>query len=974
MKNPDSCCSNETGGSENALNESQGRVQPCGKHLQMAAAYAVSMQEEPGESSVEAAEARYVANISRLIRKCFCCGPRPFIFPGGLTCCDVRREKKNTGKPALRSGRPRQPITKTDNKSASVPIVRVSNTDVEGAPEGNKYSVVLGVVGMTCTGCESKMHDILESYPGISDVKTSFILSRAELVYDPATIPDVSEFTSYLRKRTGFVCTVLRTSLANAVDGENFILIDLDPKAEARIQALQGVNAVVPVGKNSHQVFYEPRIIGIRDILEIASSSGGCAKLATASSEEIAKKVENRHWHSLIGQTLSAAVFTIPVLIFAWSSFAREAHASEKIRYSSISMALASIVQMFAFPIYKHALQTLWYQREIDMDVLVVLSITSAYVYSLIAFAYEVKDAGSTSTLGRPVFETSSLLITLITLGRLLTLWIRRKARNIQKLDSSQTQLARVIKKVSPSGSPFKSAVTDSQEELLDIALLHYGDIIRSQENEQIVTDGIVVNGISEIDESQITGENDPVTRSKKSHVFAGSRIVNGTIEYRVTRLVSENTLSIVKNLVTSATSSRTKTQERADLLASYLTPAILAAAVIDFLIWVLVNVFFRKWAATPACINALTFGISVLAISCPCALALAVPTILAVASSVGVKKGVIFKSGTALDAGDKIQHVVFDKTGTLTTGKLAVVEEIYPGETAELPQSKIRLMTAMVTQGNKHPVSQAILERIENTTPINDNKKLSSPAKVIVGKGVELTTEHGLLRGGNPAWLGLQDHPAVKEMIESSLTIFCLTRNDTLLAIYGLSGTIRPEADEVLNQLRSMKINLHLLSGDNAPSVSRVASDLGFNTQNVRSNCQPDDKATYIRNLQSSDPKAKVCFIGDGTNDAPALSQADLGICMSNAAGIAVDAADVGILKDSLHGLLLFLDLAKRATRRIRLSLAWAVVYNVFAVLFAAGVFEAVAFRIQPSYAGVGEMVSLLPVIGISLSLRVWM
>ncbi|KAJ9359485.1 hypothetical protein DTO027B9_1999 [Paecilomyces variotii] len=971
---PEGGCSNEI--ADNNTRRST-CVQPCNKHLEMAAAFTTSMQDEPRESRVEAAEAQYVTNISRLIRKCFCSGPRPFIFPGGRTCCAVRGSRMRSvpaSKSSLKPTRAQQPAVKTTEKPAPVSVTRMSDSDVEKASEGNKYSVILGVVGMTCTGCESKLHNVLESYSGVSDVKTSFILNRAELVYDPSMVADVSCLTSYVKRRTGFTCTILRTSLAGTVDGENFTLTNLDPKAAERIRALNGVNSVVPVGKEDHQVFYEPRMIGIRDILEIVTSHGNQVKLPAKSSEETAKRIENRHWHSLIAQTLSAAILTVPILVFAWSSFAREAPPSEKIQYSVISVALATAVQMLAIPIYKHAFQTLGYQKEIDMDVLVVLSITSAYVYSLVALGFEVRHGGSTNILGRPVFETSSLLITLIKFGRLLTLWIRRKARDIQRTDSSQSQMARVIKKVSLSRNSMRPSLNNDQEELLDTALLHYGDIIQSRAGEQIVTDGVVVNGIAEIDESQITGEIEPVTRSKKSQVFAGSKIVNGTIEYRVTRLVSENILSIVKNLVTSATSSRTKTQERADLLASYLTPTILAAAVIDFLIWVLVDVFVEKRPGTSASINALTFAISVLAISCPCALALAVPTILTVASFVGVNKGVIFKSGAALHAGDKINHAVFDKTGTLTTEKLAVLKELYPRTVPNLPESEVRLITAMVTQGNKHPVSQAVYEHLENKISISDKVKLPSPAKVIIGKGVELATEDGLLRGGSPAWLGLKEHPAVKEMINSTLTVFCLTKNDTLLALYGLSGNIRPEALEVLGQLRGKKITIHLLSGDNGPSVSRVASSLGFDPQNVHSNCQPEDKATYIRKLQRSDPKTKVCFIGDGTNDAPALSQADLGICMSNAAGIAVDAADVGILKDSLHGLLLFLDLSRRATCRIRLNLAWAVIYNIFAVLLAAGVFEAVGFRIQPSYAGVGEMVSLLPIIGISLSLRIWL
>lgn len=347
---------------------------------------------------------------------------------------------------------------------------------------------------------------------------------------------------------------------------------------------------------------------------------------------------------------------------------------------------------------------------------------------------------------------------------------------------------------------------------------------------------------------------------------------------------------------------------------------------------------------------------------------------VLTVACSVGIRKGVLFQTGAALDAGNQIRHVVFDKTGTLTTGQLSVLRETILDGDSGFTAQEIRQMAGAVTIGNKHPVSMAVNHHIESYMPVNDHIKNARTANVIVGKGVEVVTADYTIRGGSPAWLGVQDTPAVKEMIASSLTVFCVTRDDRLLAVYGLSSVIRPEAADVLRELRDMRITPHLLSGDHPRAVSRVAKELGFNNQdNIQSMCQPDDKAAYIRSLQKT-TSGKVLFVGDGTNDAPALSQAEVGICMGNAADIAADSADVGILSGSLKGVLVFLELSKRATRRIRLNLAWAVVYNVFAVLMAAGVLEAVRFRIPPSYAGVGEMVSLLPVIGISLSLNLWL
>ncbi|KAL2009976.1 hypothetical protein VTN00DRAFT_5783 [Thermoascus crustaceus] len=926
----------------------QRRAVPCGQHLEMTSAYA-SGRSWNSRDAVATAEAQYVSNISNIIQKCFCKGPRPLLFPGQRTCCIVRRERKsdlNLGtRPYLSS--PQHPI----QKRCETTLPPEANVDIEKGSVGHKYTLSLGIVEMTCTGCEAKVRNILNSFAGVSDI------------------------ISKIKKLAGFKCTVLKTGLAGAeANGESFVLKNLDANADTLVQALEGVDSVVPLGDHGHQVFYRPQIIGIRDILRAANSCGAQVKLSTDYSVTLTKSAEDLHWYWLTGRMAASIIFTIPVLVFAWSPFVATAPPFERMRYSAASMALATIVQMLSFPIYKHAAQVLIYQREIDMDVLVVLSITSAYVYSVVAFGFEIRSGGRFDTLGHPIFETSSLLITLILIGRVLTLWIRRRAKNVENLGACQSKTAHVVKKASPS-EPQKvcADVKEPSTETMDVALLHYGDIIRAEGSDQIVTGGVVVSGAAEVDESHITGENEPVSRSKKAHVSAGSVIINGSIDYRVTRLISENTLSIVRRIVSTAASSRTKTQERADLVASYLTPIILAVACVTFLIWVLVNLLVRRLDSTAASIDALTYAISVLAISCPCALALAVPMVLTVASSVGVRKGVLFQTGAALDAGNKIGHVVFDKTGTLTTGQLSVLTEIILDEGSGFTAQEICQMTGTVTRGNKHPVSMAVNHHIESYTLIHDYMKNAVTANIVVGKGVEAVTANYTIRGGRPS-LGVQDAPAVKEIVASSLTVFCVTRGDRLLAVYGLSSVIRPESADVLRKLRNMRITPHLLSGDHPRVVSRVAEELGFVDQNnVQNMCQPNDKAAYIRSLQKT-TSGKVLFVGDGTNDAPALSQADIGICMRNATDIAADSADIGILSGSLNGVLVFLELSKRATRRIRLNLAWAMIYNLFAVLLAAGVFEAVRFRIPPSYAGVGEMVSLLPVIGISLSLNYWL
>ncbi|OJD13016.1 hypothetical protein AJ78_06469 [Emergomyces pasteurianus Ep9510] len=980
---------------------------PCARHLNMASEYATGTAPKGDDTasstfsrSGKAAEVNYVSNIGNIMRRCFCRGPRRLVFPDEKSCCVLSRERKQS---LLEDGWScLKPSTDQIDIVVTPPKKQAPELDIEKGIVNNLYSLSLGVVGMTCTGCESKLRNILNSYLGVSEVRTSFMLNRADLLYNSSIVSDPAEIVSRIKKVAGFTCTILRTGLASGdAAGERICIRNLNLKGLDAMQQIDGISYVTPLRDGTHELIYNPQTIGVRDILDAANShpgthGAGHAELAPdCASEDIAQATANAHWFRLVGRTVVATILTIPVLVFAWAPVARYAPFPKQTSFISSSFALATVVQLLAIPIYKHAFRSLVYQREIDMDVLVVLSITSAYIYSVVSFAFEIRLSTNNTVLGHPIFETSSLLVTLILLGRLMAASVRRKAHNAIKLGTSQPKSARVVRKASSNKNlharPFFDS-EDNQPEFIDSSLLHYGDIIQGKASENIVTDGIVVDGSAEMDEAHITGENEPVVRTKKAYVYAGSTIINGQINYRVMRLVSENTLSIVKRLVSTAASSRTRTLERADLAASYLTPIILVVACTAFLIWVLINRFVRDWADTKSSINALTHAIAILAISCPCALALAVPMVLTVAGTVGAKKGVLFKAGAALEVGCKISHVVFDKTGTLTSGDLVVIRETLLCEAAGKTCQEISRMAAMVTEGNRHPVSLAITQYLASNSIQTDATAVES-SKIIIGKGVEITTEKGTIKGGSPAWLGVETHPKVKELLDESLTTFCVVHNHVLLAVYGLTGSVRPEAAEVLRKLHSKKITTHLLSGDNPLAVSAVAINLNFNMDNVRSLCQPENKAAYIRDLQASitpstststftsrlrlwphfrstSSKPKVLFVGDGTNDAPALSQADLGICMTNATDIAADAADVGILSGSLCGLLTFLDLSQRATRRIQINIAWAVLYNLFAVLFAGGAFEAVGFRIEPSYAGAGEMVSLVPVIVVSLSL----
>ena len=460
-----------------------------------------------------------------------------------------------------------------------------------------------------------------------------------------------------------------------------------------------------------------------------------------------------------------------------------------------------------------------------------------------------------------------------------------------------------------------------------------------------------------------LTGEAQPVEKHARSPVIAGTINGGGTLSVRLTRLPGDNTITTIAGMVDEAKLSKPKIQEIADTVASYFVPVVVALTIITFVIWVAIGVAVRHQSGSEATIEAITYAITVLIVSCPCAIGLAVPMVIVVASGVAAKRGVVFKTAGSIEVAYKTTDVVFDKTGTLTAGKLAVVREEY----AEVGGEAKRLLLGLL-QNIKHPVSAAIATHLAS----QELSALTVPdAKVVTGKGVEGMVNGQKLRAGNSRWLKLSDDPRVRSMLSEGLTTVCFTIDGTLVAIFGLQDTLRPDAASTIDHLRRSDINVHILSGDDDGAVKAIAAQLNVSEHTVRSRCSPADKQTYIKDLlaaPSTTPstgklrKPIVMFVGDGTNDAVALAQATIGVHVSSGTDIAQSAADVVLVRPSLSGVLTIINVSRKAIHRVAFNFGWSFVYNTFAVLLGAGAF--VHARIPPEFAGLGELVSVLPVV----------
>ena len=844
------------------------------------------------------------------------------------------------------------------------------------------------ISGMTCTGCERKLQRVLSNITGVYNVKTSLVLGQAE--FDVNMGLSSNEIALLVERQTGFKCSVRheghqlevlipthlsaqepRLGATTAASSrafppllQNVVCPEYPPGVEDvkivdskgqewrsgtnknGLRKCLGLNIFISKpGMDKARITYNPGHIGARDLLE--RGFGTPLSLAPLRKDR-ANAADEIHFRQSLHMTSLSLLLTIPVLVMAWVPLS-----PHQIAYGFSSLALATLVQFIvAGPFYPKALKALLFAGMIEMDSLIVISTTTAYVYSVVAFVYQTK--GQPLSTG-DFFETSTLLVTLIMCGRLASAFARRKATDSISIQALQ-----------PSTAILSEA---GNERVIDVRAFQHGDLFKVLPDSIVPTDGIIVSGDAEIDESMITGEANPVTKSLGSQVVAGS--VNGPTPFiaRLTKLPLDNTISRISSMVNEARLSKPKVQEIADRVASYFVPCILAMTIAVFLVWVAIGIAVRDSPTSDVIVTAITYALAALIVSCPCAIGLAVPMVMVIASGVGAEHGVILKSPRAIERARNTSHVVFDKTGTLTQGNFIVVEEVYRGDA----RSRAAYITQQLTSNSKHPVSQALSTHLESHK--NGAEQVTSISSVI-GKGMQATLDGQIVQGGSPIFVGAVEDPDVQRLLSQGLTVYCLRHGSALLAIYGLRDAVRADAATAIAALQARGILVSIVSGDSITVVEQLANELGVPLSLARGQCTPEDKARYVTTVSAGSPSSQskpststTIFCGDGSNDAVALAQADIGINMAGGTDVAKSAADVILTRASLAGILVLIDLSRESMRRVYLNFAWSFIYNLFAILLAAGAF--VRARIPPAYAGLGELVSVLPVIGVAMQLR---
>lgn len=799
------------------------------------------------------------------------------------------------------------------------------NADVEH--NAAREHVVLGVSGMTCTGCSTKMQNVLELIHGLYKPQVTFVSGTAAFELD-GDVARIAEVLPLIERRTGFKCSRI-------VEGYQYLDLRMTPQMAKQLEdsCNEGLISVVKAKGKTYRINYNPLIVGARDLLPPGATLAPPA--ADPSTTEGNNRLLQMTWYTAV-----AAALTIPVVVLNWAPNPVPTQTR-----GITSLALATCVQAIAVPeFYSQAIKSLVFSKVVEMDMLVVISITVAYAYSVVAFilaetGIELKQEA--------FFETSTLLITLVLFGRLVAAIARVRAIRAVSLRSLQVDTSLLLH-------------PDNRTTEIDSRLLHFGDTILIRAHSRIVTDGTLISGVSAVDESMLTGEAIPITKQQGDAVIAGTINGEGVLHVRITRLHGANSISDIAKSVEDALGAKPRVQDLADRVASWFVPAVVTIAVIVFAIWIGLALTIRSENGGGAVGTAITYAIAVLAVSCPCALGLAVPMVLVIAGGVAARQGVVIKAADATERAFKVTDVVFDKTGTLTRGDLRVVrEEALSDRTT---RDEALAMAKALVKDDSHPVSKAIAAHFSDVP--SDVTSLDH-AKSIPGSGIQAEWNGRIVKAGNPFWLGIEDNAIVTQLLDQGMTCFCININNIPVLAIGLESTLRDEATAVLNSLRNRNITPHIVSGDHARAVEAVAHSLDIGLPNTASRRSPVQKKEYVSKLQASGKI--VLFCGDGTNDAIALAQANVGVQLGSASDVAGAVADVVLLR-GLDGVLVLLDVSKRAFVRISFNFVWSAVYNVFAILLAAGAF--VKFRIPPAYAGLGEIVSVGPVILAAVSM----
>ena len=681
-------------------------------------------------------------------------------------------------------------------------------------------------------------------------------------------------------------------------------------------------------------------------IVEAVTAAGYGASPKGAEKKPVSpKKTEKSEVKTLLTRLICSLALLLPLMYLTmghgmWGWPVPKALAENAMAQGLTQLLLTTAVLVINQKFFKSGVRGLLH-RAPNMDTLVSLGAAAAYGYSLAVLYRLTAMPEHMHMLHELYFESAAMILTLITLGKLLE--ARAKGKTT---DALQSLLA-----LSPKTA---TVVRDGKELSIPVEQVRAGDVFLVRPAQSIPVDGVVLEGSSAVNEAALTGESLPVDKAEGDTVSAATMNQSGFLKCRATRVGEDTTLSQIIKLMSDAAATKAPIAKLADRVSGVFVPVVMSIAAVTLIVWLLVGQSFGY---------ALARGISVLVISCPCALGLATPVAIMVGSGMGAKRGILFKTAVSLETTGKVRTVVMDKTGTVTEGKPRVTD-LLPAE--GVTEERL-LSTAFALEArSEHPLARAIVERAGDQTPA-----AVTDFAAAAGNGLSARLDGVELRGGKRAYMTAAVPQAWEEralaLAQEGKTPLYFSEGGRFLGLIAVADTLKPDTVDAVRELKRLGLHLVLLTGDNRRTAEAIARQAGIDE--VVADVLPDGKEAVVRELQKN---GRVCMVGDGVNDAPALTRADVGLAIGAGTDVAIDAADVVLMNSRLSDVATAVRLSRATLRNIRENLFWAFFYNCLGIPLAAGAFVSLlGWEMNPMFGAAAMSLSSFCVVTNALRLN---
>lgn len=811
------------------------------------------------------------------------------------------------------------------------------------------------VTGMTCAVCATHVQKSVEKLDGVEAGSVNLATEKLTVRYDEDRLG--FDDLKIAVENAGYGLEPPKSVIKKSELGvEGMTCAACSTAVERAVKKLDGVaEASVNLATNRINLEYDPARVKLSEIKNAVEKAGYTPRdieKCEAPDKEAQKR--EREVRIMRIRLLIAIIFSVPVLYLAMGHMFElnlpipafiDMHQGNSFLFALVQLVLTIPVLFAGSRFFRVGMRTL-FKGSPNMDTLVAVGTGSAFLYS--TYATVMIALKNMDYMNALYFESAAVVITLVMVGKYLEAVSKGKTSEaIKKLMRLQPQTAVIVK--------------DGRELEVPLDEVAAGDIVLVRPGASVPVDGIVVEGMSSIDESMLTGESLPVEKQPKSEVTGGSINGEGLLKFRATHVGQDTALAKIIRMVEDAQGKKAPIAKLADVISGYFVPVVIGIAIISAVVWAI--------AGQPFSFVLNTF-VTVLVIACPCALGLATPTAIMVGTGKGAELGILIKGGEALETTHKVSAIVLDKTGTITEGRPVLTDIKAYGK---MSANEALLLCASAERGSEHPIARAIVEHAQA-----QGMALSEPEgfQAVPGRGIDASVNSRRVMAGNIK-LMQENRVDVTTAVEDATslagagkTLMYVAIDGQLAALIAATDTVKPSSREAVQKLKALGIEVYMITGDNRSTADAIAKEVGI--EHVLSDVLPQDKAGEVRKLQQAGHK--VAMVGDGINDAPALVQADVGMAIGTGTDVAVESADVVLMRGDLKEVPTAIALSRATMRNIRQNLFWAFIYNIIGIPLAAGVFYAIfgpAFAFNPVFAGAAMALSSVSVVSNALRLK---